>query len=418
MSKPGRKKCWSESVGFYGSTIRVAEREPGGILYLLWIDNSGKQRKRSLGHRDRKQGKKQAMELSHRLASYAEAEQVEQLTMERLVHLYLKEGLHGRTEKHRREAERKLWMVGRFLGLERSVDSLSRSDVDRLIAARRSGTLRPQQRSRLRSVGLATIRHDLVALNTALNWAVGHRDVRGRRLLTANPLTGIALPREVSPKRPVAGEERYLALKAVADQLNPRFELALDLAYTTGHRIGAILHLRWEDVSFAADVHAPFGTIRWRAEHDKIENEHQTPMAETAHEALRRAQRERPAIGGAWIFSADADPGKPTDRHTMKRWLEKAERLAELAHENGGGWHAFRRGWATRRKHLPLKDVAAAGGWKDTDSLLKCYQHADPETMFRVVSESLAEGRGSPEPIPPAQNDKGPNRVSAIGALP
>ncbi len=64
-----RKKCWSESFGVYGSTIRVAEREPGGILYLLWVDNSGKQQKRSLKHRDRKAGRKQAMELAAAMAS-------------------------------------------------------------------------------------------------------------------------------------------------------------------------------------------------------------------------------------------------------------------------------------------------------------------------------------------------------------
>jgi integrase len=62
------KKCWSESFGVYGSMIRVAEREPGGVLYLLWVDNSGKQRKRSLGHRDRKLGKRQALELASRMA--------------------------------------------------------------------------------------------------------------------------------------------------------------------------------------------------------------------------------------------------------------------------------------------------------------------------------------------------------------
>ena len=32
------KKCWSESFGVYGATIRIAEREPGGVLYLLWLD--------------------------------------------------------------------------------------------------------------------------------------------------------------------------------------------------------------------------------------------------------------------------------------------------------------------------------------------------------------------------------------------
>src|SRR4051794_9175789 len=55
------KKCWSESLGVYGATVRVAEREPGGVLYLLWLDKRGKQQKRSLGHRDRREGKRQAL---------------------------------------------------------------------------------------------------------------------------------------------------------------------------------------------------------------------------------------------------------------------------------------------------------------------------------------------------------------------
>ena len=68
MSKT-EKKCWSESFGVYGSTIRVSEREPGGILYLLWVDKTGKQRKRSLGHRDRRRGKKEALALANQLAN-------------------------------------------------------------------------------------------------------------------------------------------------------------------------------------------------------------------------------------------------------------------------------------------------------------------------------------------------------------
>lgn len=63
------KKCWSESFGVYGATIRIAEREPGGVLYLLWLDNKGKQQKRSLGHRDRKEGRKQALELANAMAA-------------------------------------------------------------------------------------------------------------------------------------------------------------------------------------------------------------------------------------------------------------------------------------------------------------------------------------------------------------
>lgn len=42
---------------------------------------------------------------------------------------------------------------------------------------------------------------------------------------------------------------------------------------------------------------------------------------------------------------------------------------------------------ATERKHLPDADVTAAGGWRSLDALKRSYQHADPDTMLRVVME-------------------------------
>ena len=51
------------------------------------------------------------------------------------------------------------------------------------------------------------------------------------------------------------------------------------------------------------------------------------------------------------------------------------------------GFHAYRRKWATKRKHLPVKDVAEAGGWLDTRSLEQCYQQTDEATLLQVVSE-------------------------------
>ena len=49
----------------------------------------------------------------------------------------------------------------------------------------------------------------------------------------------------------------------------------------------------------------------------------------------------------------------------------------------------------TERKHLPDLDVAAAGGWKDIQSLKSAYQQADTETMLRVVlkADELREVR-------------------------
>ena len=56
------------------------------------------------------------------------------------------------------------------------------------------------------------------------------------------------------------------------------------------------------------------------------------------------------------------------------KWLRLAEEKAKLPKLPHGLWHPYRRKWATERKHLSLKDVAAAGGWKSTTTLLECYQ--------------------------------------------
>lgn len=86
------------------------------------------------------------------------------------------------------------------------------------------------------------------------------------------------------------------------------------------------------------------------------------------------------------MFPPEKDPSKPMDRHLWDMWLCRAELAAGLPKLEGGLWHPHRRMWATLRKQLPLKDVAAAGGWADTDTLLRCYQHDDPETVKRVIS--------------------------------
>lgn len=42
-------------------------------------------------------------------------------------------------------------------------------------------------------------------------------------------------------------------------------------------------------------------------------------------------------------------------------------------------------GWAGRPRRRSAAEPAHAGGWKDTRALELSYQHADPETVLRVV---------------------------------
>jgi hypothetical protein len=65
----------------------------------------------------------------------------------------------------------------------------------------------------------------------------------------------------------------------------------------------------------------------------------------------------------------------------------KAEQEAKLESQDGSLFHAYRRKWATERKHLPAADVARAGGWANAHTLQLIYQQSDPATLLRVVLE-------------------------------
>ncbi len=101
---------------------------------------------------------------------------------------------------------------------------------------------------------------------------------------------------------------------------------------------------------------------------------------------LRSFRNELGTVGGL-VFCAEHDIMKAMDRHLFDKWLAYAERKAGLKKLDGGLWHPYRRKWATERKHLSITDVAEAGGWRDTATLLTCYARPDNETLLAVMSE-------------------------------
>jgi len=174
-----------------------------------------------------------------------------------------------------------------------------------------------------------------------------------------------------------------LAAEAKSDAERERWikmELALVLAEATGRRLGSIRALRWEDIDLIAR------RIRWRADADKKGVEWSLPIPESLANELRDFQRRLSAVGGL-AFGSASNPVVPMDRHLFDKWLSAAEARANLPKLRGALWHAYRRKWASERKHLSLVDVAAAGGWKDTSTLLTCYMQPDEATLLRVMSE-------------------------------
>jgi hypothetical protein len=118
-----------------------------------------------------------------------------------------------------------------------------------------------------------------------------------------------------------------------------------------------------------------------RAAADKKRKQGDVPIPVELFDELRSFQRRLGASCG-WVFAAESKFEQPMDRRLFDKWLSVAERHAKLAKLDGSLWHAYRRKWATERKHLRVKDVAAAGGWNDVDTLLKIYQQPDPRRCY------------------------------------
>ncbi len=372
-------RLWSKSIGERGQRVRLYEARRGGpIMRSTWI--AGKEDRKSLGHRDRQQATRQAYQLLQGVAANETAMEEQSVTLGMLARVYLSSPQHlAKKPRTQREDARKLNRVVNFLGPNRNVVSLSESDVIRFTSARRQGDKKLEKIVPGKKVSDRTVELDLILLMSALNWGTRERNSMGRRLLLENPLHGIKLPREKNPRRPVMRHDIYLKLLEVAGQVDPLLALALVVAEGTGRRISGWRNLRWKDIDFEN------GTIRWRAEFDKKGFEDVVPMSDAVRDALREARKAQGAIGSAPVFPSPKDPSKPCDRHLLDNWLRRAFKRANLTPPFGGLWHSLRRKWATERKDYPVKDVAAAGGWRDESTMLTSYQQVDAATIKRVV---------------------------------
>ncbi|MYC91824.1 MAG: tyrosine-type recombinase/integrase, partial [Gemmatimonadetes bacterium] len=336
--------------------------------------------------RDWARAKRQADEFAAGFAApdlngKAEAEP-EPLTLGKLFDIYGEEvtPTKGRYSRgHDRAATR---MFLRFFGRNRDPATLSQRDWDRFIRERRAGRIGPSGRP----VSDRMVEYDLKFLIAVLNWAARSRDEHGRLLLDRNPLKGLRKPTEKNPTRVVLTEEEYGALLEVSGRVDWRFRVALVLAHETGHRIGAIRHLRWLDIDFEGR------TILWRAEHDKSGHEHVTPATGEALEVLEGARKSNPGPGEAPVLPAPKNPSKSMGPGVARVWWVRAERLAGLEPKRGRGWHSLRRKFASDLMDQPLKVLCELGGWKEARTVLQCYQQAD-EGQLRTALENRRRAR-------------------------
>ena len=247
-----------------------------------------------------------------------------------------------------------------------------------------------------------TVEADCDWLGWVFTWASKWR-TEGGYLMKENPVRGFERPDgNENPRRPPATQDRYEAVRAVSDRVmmetrwwgkresqQSYLSEVLDIIHGTGRLITAVCSLTYADLRLND---GPHGSIRWPADTDKMGRETTVPITPHVRGAIDRILQDRPGVGVHPLFPSPNDRTRPIRYELASEWLCKAEKLGRLAKQDGSLWHAYRRGWATSRKHLPDVDVAAAGGWKGAETLRRVYQQPDPDTMLRVVLAPAALG--------------------------
>lgn len=395
-------ETWSTFIEEHGIRIRLYQRTRGGSIYREVRTRDGKDRK-SLRTSDRDEAEARAKALAAKIAARRlTGVTPDTLTLEQLDRFYNRERGKLLSDRRKVAVRRAFRLLRRHLGDDFRVSDLGQHQLDTYEAARRGGSLAATTGTNGGSgVGASAVACELGVLHAACNWAERYR-VRGRPLLDRNPIRGFKRPSERSPARPVATRKRFEALVAVADDLDDTggFRTMLQLAWYTGRRFGSIAALRASDVLLSTEQVARAlaeagreeyladewpAAIRWTAEADKEDALWIVPIPGVLVGLLGAYVRDRALVGDVLLFPAREDPTTPVSKTTAYYWMRTAEKRAGLPHQRQGGWHAFRRAWATARKHLPVQDVMQAGGWLDAAALQTAYQHADAETIRAVM---------------------------------
>lgn len=368
-----RNRMPTYTTGEKGTNRVRVYQHPSGNLFLE-SRPAGRKVRHSLGHTDWGRAKIAARDLA---ATLRRPDYLNPILLATLFDNYLREVTPTKRPGTQRHDRSTVGLFLRIFGPARLAADLTHRDAVRYaVERRRLGDLRRRKAGAAPPppLGARSVASDLHLLRAVLTWGVG------AGWLERNPLAGYEIVEEANPRRPVFTEAQYQALLGVAGTFPPAFRLLLELAHETGHRIGALRALRWSDVDLAA------GRIRWRAASDKIGWEHATPLTAAARAALETYRAAQPGIGETLVV-----PGVSGDR--ARDWMEQAQQRAGLPPEQGRGWHALRRHFASELRHVPLRDLCDLGGWKDPTTVVKCYQRpSEAAQVAALESRRVLQG--------------------------
>ncbi len=413
-----------DSVTEMSVTVSIAERGPGGPLYLVYYKGKAK-KKRSLRSRDREYARTEArtaaLELARatvtrKLKGPAEAAaivQAEGLTVGSLFDEFKKRasGLRKRTHGQQTHYLRTMLLTEAIWGRDLVVSHIDEDHAVLWVEAMSEGGIvlsKPNGgQEEFAGVEPRTIWNYWRALNTIFNWAPRQK-VPGTstRLTQGNPLAFMDRPFEVVEEdQPIADEDRFQMMLAYLQRRSSGEPLlwrrlilaaALAVARYTGRRRGAIAALRNCDVLLTPEqVEAelvrngrlktwakawPHGAIVWRWQNDKKKRGVIVPIPPELHALLAwlfraKAEAGLPIVGEGPLLPAEPSSTQHVHRDTLGHWLRDAETelkaellLADRPPLPDLGrwlWHAYRRLWRTERAAQGFHDklTGLCGGW-------------------------------------------------------
>lgn len=379
-------------VGGPGHWVSIVRRPGTANLSLRWwnpeLGPKGNYQWETLGHADAARAEATAREKAAELLQGVQVADGGPVRLAYLFSRYRRDVTAQKPELQQRDDRRRIDVWTAHLGADFDPLTLTVTHLKTFEQLRRAGALAVPGRQ-LQPARNKTIREDEVFLTAVFNWAASIE--AGVRLLPRNPMAGYQKPREINPRRPRTSYDVFLELDAVADVVDPQrlFRGFLQLLEALGWRASAICELRACDLDLRryAKV-APHGRILKREETDKVGVEQWVPLSKPARAAIDLVLNRNTVVGEAPLFPAPRSRKRVAwTRHRARALLLKAYKEAEVPAEERVGLHAYRRKWATERKHLPRKDVAAAGAWLSPRTL-DIYEQADQETILAVVSET------------------------------
>lgn len=443
-----KQGCWSLTLAGEGITVRVTQRKSGQPFQRILLDGAGRQHWTSLGTTDRDEAERRARaflrallalqrEAGEHVAQVAPAAAVvpepstiavastdagtsaplvTPLALGRLITLYLASAAFQRLDDSTKTCYVSCARVlEASIGAAFDVTKLDDDVVAAHCARRQKGGItysRTRQtkagpRTTVVTTGPAqtrTYNADKQLLRIMLNWAKRTRDpATGQWLLHEFPVRGgIVIEQEKNKVRAFATYERFETVMHGLQRARPvatlardettlrhlRFlELALVMVEASGRRIEAVSLLRRSD--FTIDPARDFADalVRWRPEDDKTGHTQEYPLPQSVARRVYALLEERMVPADGLCFPKRYDASRAVSPDELTTWLREFEKSLGLPKLPRGVWHPYRRKWSKERKHLPMKDVMAAGGWRDVKTFMDSYNEPDLETMRQVAEE-------------------------------